>query len=61
MIFFSCRPHITGRRCDQPEEEYFIGSLDHLTYEAELAKGSEVIIYSNYFLTLYCLIKSVPS
>lgn len=36
-----CRPHVTGRRCDTPEEGYYVASLNYLTYEAELARGSE--------------------
>lgn len=36
-----CRPHVTGRRCDQAEEGYYVASLNYLTYEAELARGSE--------------------
>ncbi|XP_076033711.1 laminin subunit beta-1 isoform X3 [Oratosquilla oratoria] len=37
-----CRPHVTGRRCDQSEEGYYVASLNYLTYEAELARGSEL-------------------
>ncbi|XP_047469022.1 laminin subunit beta-1-like isoform X2 [Penaeus chinensis] len=37
-----CRPHVTGRRCDTPEEGYYVASLNYLTYEAELARGSEL-------------------
>lgn len=37
-----CRPHVTGRMCDQPEQSYFTGLLDYLVYEAELANCSEV-------------------
>ncbi|KAK8404590.1 hypothetical protein O3P69_007682 [Scylla paramamosain] len=36
-----CRPHVSGRRCDMPEEGYYVAALDYLTYEAELARGSE--------------------
>ncbi|XP_050736724.1 laminin subunit beta-1-like isoform X4 [Eriocheir sinensis] len=36
-----CRPHVSGRRCDSPEEGYYVATLDYLTYEAELARGSE--------------------
>ncbi|KAG0716686.1 Laminin subunit beta-1 [Chionoecetes opilio] len=36
-----CRPHVSGRRCEAPEEGYYVAALDYLTYEAELAKGSE--------------------
>lgn len=39
-----CRPHVTGRMCDQPEQSYFTGFLDYLVYEAELANCSEVRI-----------------
>ncbi|XP_055926474.1 laminin subunit beta-1-like [Argiope bruennichi] len=35
-----CRAHVSGRRCDQPESGFFAGSLDYITYEAELAKGT---------------------
>ncbi|XP_063890050.1 laminin subunit beta-1-like isoform X3 [Scylla paramamosain] len=37
-----CRPHVSGRRCDMPEEGYYVAALDYLTYEAELARGSEL-------------------
>ncbi|GFX23698.1 laminin subunit beta-1 [Trichonephila clavipes] len=37
-----CRAHVTSRRCDQPESGFFAGSLDYITYEAELAKGTPV-------------------
>lgn len=39
-----CRPHVTGRACDQPEQSYFTPFPDFLVYEAELAKGSDVSI-----------------
>ncbi|XP_077546511.1 laminin subunit beta-1 isoform X2 [Haemaphysalis longicornis] len=35
-----CRPSVQGRRCDQPETGYFVGNLDYMVYEAELAKAS---------------------
>jgi hypothetical protein len=31
----SCKPHMSGRRCDTNELGYFCPSLDYLTYEAE--------------------------
>ncbi|XP_069950644.1 laminin subunit beta-1 isoform X10 [Cherax quadricarinatus] len=37
-----CRPHVSGRRCDIPEEGYYVATLNYLTYEAELARGSEL-------------------
>ncbi|XP_042225500.1 laminin subunit beta-1-like isoform X3 [Homarus americanus] len=37
-----CRPHVSGRRCDVPEEGYYVATLNYLTYEAELARGSEL-------------------
>lgn len=33
-----CRPHFSGRRCDEPESGYFCANLDYYTYEAEEAK-----------------------
>ena len=33
----SCKPRITGKKCDQIEENYFIPSLDFQIYEAEYA------------------------
>lgn len=38
----SCRPHVTGRTCNHPEQSYFSGYLDYNVYEAEFAKGSDV-------------------
>ncbi|XP_064483603.1 laminin subunit beta-1-like isoform X2 [Ornithodoros turicata] len=35
-----CRPNVQGRRCDQPETGYFIGNMDFMRYEAELARSS---------------------
>ena len=35
-----CRPNIEGRRCDDVPDGYFIGGLDFLVYEGELATGS---------------------
>ncbi|GBP43432.1 Laminin subunit beta-1 [Eumeta japonica] len=32
-----CRPNLIGRRCDQPDQKYFTGALDFMTYEAELS------------------------
>lgn len=34
----SCKPHVTGKRCDRIEENYFCPSLDHILYEAEYAE-----------------------
>lgn len=36
-----CRPHVTGRRCDLPDQGYFAPYLDYIVYEAELAKASD--------------------
>ncbi len=36
----NCRPHVTGRRCDTPDQSYFAPYLDYIVYNAELAKGS---------------------
>lgn len=30
-----CRPNVTGRRCDQPIQNFFVGALDSIIYEAE--------------------------
>ncbi|KAK8784251.1 hypothetical protein V5799_009390 [Amblyomma americanum] len=35
-----CRPSVQGRRCDQPETGFFVGNLDFMVHEAELAKAS---------------------
>ena len=40
-----CRPHVGGRTCNQPEQSFFTGYLDLLTYEGELARGSDVRKY----------------
>ncbi|XP_013782951.1 laminin subunit beta-1-like [Limulus polyphemus] len=34
-----CRHHLRGRMCDQPESGFFVGNLDYMVYEAELARG----------------------
>lgn len=36
-----CRSHVTGRTCNQPEQSYYTGYLDLLTYEGELARGTD--------------------
>ena len=54
MYPLRCRPHVVGRRCDTPQEGYYVASLDYLTYEAELANGSEVCSFffdQFFFLT----------
>ncbi|XP_053600524.1 laminin subunit beta-1 [Plodia interpunctella] len=30
-----CRPYVTGRRCDQPIQNFFVGALDSMVFEAE--------------------------
>ncbi|CAK9251930.1 unnamed protein product, partial [Sphagnum jensenii] len=35
----NCRPHVTGRRCDTPDQSYFVPYLDYIVYNAELAKA----------------------
>lgn len=37
----SCRPNIMGRRCDEVIDYYYTGPLDYLTFEGELAHGSD--------------------
>ena len=46
-----CRPKLGGRRCDEVEDGYYTGSLDHLLFEGELALGSinPVSIFSFIF------------
>lgn len=34
-----CRRHMVGRRCDQVQPGYFRPFLDHMTWEAEDARG----------------------
>ena len=36
-----CRPHVTGRQCDEIVDGYFTGALDYLLFEGELAQGSQ--------------------
>ena len=36
-----CRPHVTGRRCDQPADGYFAPYLDQLHVEAEKSIASQ--------------------
>ncbi|KAH7975672.1 hypothetical protein HPB52_004057 [Rhipicephalus sanguineus] len=46
-----CRPSVQGRRCDQPDTGFFVGNLDFMVHEAELAKGSpdcQVLIREAY-------------
>lgn len=38
ILFSRCRGNITGRTCNMPDQSYFVGSLDFMVYEAELAK-----------------------
>ena len=51
----SCRPHVTGRRCDEVADGYFVGALDFLLFEAETAQGSlnPVSFFSWSFLSFY--------
>ncbi|XP_040566371.1 laminin subunit beta-1 isoform X1 [Lepeophtheirus salmonis] len=35
-----CRPHISGRRCDQIDDGYFTGPLNYLLFEGETAHGT---------------------
>ena len=49
-----CRPNVTGRRCDQVEEQHFVGSLDFLLFEGELATGSRLPVSRDFtFITLF--------
>lgn len=34
----TCRPHVTGRRCDEPIRGYFSPELDYILLEAENAE-----------------------
>lgn len=45
-IYARCRPHVVGRTCNQPEQTFFTASIDFYTYEAELARASEVSNFS---------------
>ncbi|XP_033213933.1 laminin subunit beta-1 [Belonocnema kinseyi] len=36
-----CRSHVSGRTCNQPEQSYYTGYIDLLTYEGELARGTD--------------------
>lgn len=49
----SCRPHVAGRNCSTPEQGYFAGLPDFITYEAEIANRSPVCHV--YFLKVLCL------
>ncbi|KAI1305823.1 Laminin subunit beta-1 [Halotydeus destructor] len=36
-----CRPNVIGRRCDQPQVNYFSPYIDHVNFEAEDARATE--------------------
>lgn len=57
FYFYSrCRPHLSGRTCSLPEQNYFVGTIDVLTSEAELSNCTKVCIkrkknIENYWFT----------
>ena len=50
-----CRPHVEGRQCNVVPDGYYVGGLDYLVFEAELATGSNapVCSYTNKHFTLH--------
>ncbi|XP_050676949.1 laminin subunit beta-1 [Leptidea sinapis] len=38
-----CRPNVTGRRCDQPIQNFFVGALDSIVFEAESSQCDKEI------------------
>lgn len=53
-----CRPHVSGRNCDQPEQSYYTGSLDFLIYEGELAGATDVSNYSEIYIITHLIINT---
>ena len=36
-----CRPNVIGRQCNDVPDGFFMGGLDYLVFEGELATGSQ--------------------
>jgi len=48
-----CRPNLSGRTCSTPQQNFFVGPIDTLVIEAELANCKDVnrkyiMIFSNH-------------
>lgn len=57
-----CRPHVSGRQCNQPDQAFYAGLMDYNVYEAENAFGSDVCsIFCYPFIYTFKSIKSIVS
>ena len=50
-----CRPNVEGRQCNDVPDGYYIGGLDYLVFEGELATGSSapVCLWNGIFMLYF--------